>query len=75
MPLSRSLRLSASPPVHRFNVLPYETQPSDRFILKLHGDVRAPADIVLTRSQMLDSREQRKALSVRASDREHGLST
>ena len=48
----------------QFNVLPYETQPpSDRFILKLHGDLSQPRDIVLTRSQMLDSREQRKALS------------
>ena len=46
-----------------FNVLPYETQPSDAFILKLHGDLHRPEDIVLTRSQMLDSREQRKALS------------
>ena len=47
----------------QFNVLPYETQPSDRFILKLHGDLQRPQDIVLTRSQMFDSREQRKALS------------
>ena len=46
-----------------FNVLPYETEPSERFILKLHGDVNRPLDIVLTRSQMLDSREQRKALA------------
>ena len=46
-----------------FSVLPYETQPSDRFILKLHGDIHRPEDIVLTRSQMLDVREQRKALS------------
>ena len=47
----------------QFNVLPYETEPSDRYILKLHGDIRRPGDIVLTRSQMMDSREQRKALS------------
>ena len=46
----------------RFTVLPYENQPSDKFVLKLHGDVNRPEDIVLTRSQMLDSREQRKAL-------------
>jgi hypothetical protein len=46
----------------RFTVLPYESQPSDKFVLKLHGDVNRPEDIVLTRSQMLDSREQRKAL-------------
>lgn len=45
-----------------FNVLPYETHPSAKYILKLHGDVHRPEDIVLTRSQMLASREQRKAL-------------
>ena len=47
----------------QYTVLPYQTQPSERFILKLHGDVRRPEDIVLTRSQMSDSREQRPALS------------
>ncbi|KAL1510512.1 hypothetical protein AB1Y20_006816 [Prymnesium parvum] len=47
----------------KYTVLPYETQPSERFILKLHGDVRRPEDIVITRTQMRDSREQRPALS------------
>lgn len=46
-----------------YTVLPYETQPSERFILKLHGDVRKPEDIVITRSQMTYTREQRPALS------------
>ncbi len=46
-----------------FNVLPYETRPSDRFILKLHGDVARLEDIVLTRGQMMETREQRKALA------------
>ena len=47
----------------QYTVLPYQTQSSERFILKLHGDVRRPEDIVLTRTQMSDSREQRPALS------------
>ena len=46
-----------------FNVLPYEVHEADRFILKLHGDVRRPQDIVLTRAQMHDNRETRRALS------------
>ena len=46
-----------------FNVLPYETQPAEKYILKLHGDLRQPGDIVLTRGQMRDLLEQRKALT------------
>ena len=46
-----------------FNVLPYQSRPdADRFVLKLHGDLGAPEDIVLTRSQMRDNLEQRQAL-------------
>ena len=46
-----------------FNVLPYETQPAEKYILKLHGDLRRAKDIVLTRGQMRDLLKQRKALT------------
>jgi len=46
-----------------FNVLPYETARADRWVLKLHGDLRRPQDIVLTRAQMNGYLEERGALS------------
>ena len=44
-------------------VLPYEADARSRFVLKLHGDLRRPQDIVLTRAQLSGAREQRAALS------------
>jgi len=46
-----------------FKVLPYEADARSRFVLKLHGDLRRPQDIVLTRAQLSGAREQRAALS------------
>ncbi len=51
---------AGSPPV----VLPYErVQTRQRWMLKLHGCVRHPEDIVLTRDHYLAYRERREALA------------
>jgi len=49
----------------RYNKLPYDpaSAEADAFVLKLHGDVAHPRDIVLTRSQMSDHRDQKQALA------------
>ena len=45
------------------NVLPYDTRPSERWLLKLHGDVHHPEDIVLTYSSGAPYGADREALS------------
>ena len=55
--------MSETCPRHAPQVLPYEADARSRFVLKLHGDLRRPQDIVLTRAQLSGAREQRAALS------------
>ena len=50
-------------PRRRFAVLPYERlRPGQRWIVKLHGDLHHPGDIVLSRDQFLDYTAKRGAL-------------
>jgi len=45
-------------------VLPYDTtENSNRWILKLHGDINHPEDIVLTREDYLRYQDRREALT------------